>query len=64
MNQNIMNKENKHEHARGQDIKSPIQNQKYSLDKILNSVINANSDSEVKPTHEDDLKKLETANIL
>ena len=53
MNQNIMSKENEHEHAREQEIKSQIQNQKYSLGK---TVIKANSDSEVKPTHEDDLK--------
>ena len=51
-----MSKENEHQYARGQEIKSQVQNQKNSLGKILNSVIKANSDSEVKPTHEDDLR--------
>ena len=55
VNQNIMSKENEHQYARGQEIKSQIQNQKNSLGKILNSIIKANSDSEVKLTHEDDL---------
>ena len=55
VNQNIMSKENEHQYARGQEIKSQIQNQKNSLGRILNSIFKTNSDSDVKLTYEDDL---------
>ena len=50
-----MSKEDVHQYARGQEIKSQIQNQKNSLEKILASIIKTNSDNKVKLTHEDDL---------